>query len=198
LSNIILVDVDGVLLDWERSFTDWMISHGFNPVEGHDKLYKVYQKFGLPRSQSNVMARYFNESAGIEHMPPLRDAVKYVRMLHEDHGYVFHLISSLSSDRHAQRLRTKNIKCLFGKTAFEKFIYLETGADKDKVLEEYKDTGYYWIEDKPANADAGQALGLVPILIAHEHNRHYKGHSVWWWKDIYSILTNRECHNYED
>ena len=26
--KVILVDADGVLLDWERTFTQWMVDHG--------------------------------------------------------------------------------------------------------------------------------------------------------------------------
>ena len=188
--KVILVDADGVLLDWERSFTQWMIDHGHTPVDNHVSLYKVYQKFDLPKSQSNVMARYYNESASIRHMPPLRDSIKYVKKLHEEHGYVFHLITSLSSDEHAQALRTKNIQSLFGKTAFEKFIYLDTGADKDDVLEPYRNSGMYWIEDKPANAGAGEAIGLDAILMAHKHNAEYNGpaYRVSNWKEIYNYV----------
>ena len=85
-----------------------MVDHGYKTVVDHELKYKVYEKFvDMPKSQSNVMARYFNESAAVEHIPPLRDAIKYVKKLHEEHGFVFHLITSLSSDVHAQSLRTK-------------------------------------------------------------------------------------------
>ena len=190
--KVILVDADGVLLDWERTFTQWMVDHGYETVKDHELKYKVYEKFvDVPKSQSNVMARYFNESASIAYMPPLRDAIKYVKKLHEEHGYVFHLITSLSSDEHAQALRTKNIRNLFGNTAFEKFIYLDTGADKDKVLEAYRDTNLFWIEDKPANADIGASMGLDAILMAHTHNKGYLGpaYRVYNWSGVYQRIT---------
>ena len=30
--KIILTDVDGVLLDWQAAFFDWMVGQGFTPV----------------------------------------------------------------------------------------------------------------------------------------------------------------------
>ncbi len=52
----------------------------------------------------------------------------------EQHGFVFHCITSMSSDENAQELRKMNLRKLFGETAFTKFIILDTGADKDDVL----------------------------------------------------------------
>ena len=66
----------------------------------------------------------------------------------------------------------------FGKTTIEKLVSLSSGGDKDEALAEYKDSGCWWIEDKPANADLGLTLGLNSILIEHGHNKDYKGNAI--------------------
>tara|TARA_B100000497_G_C7591454_1_gene355649 strand:- start:352 stop:936 length:585 start_codon:yes stop_codon:yes gene_type:complete len=186
----ILVDCDGVLLDWEYAFDCWMARHGYQVMSHGD--YKMDVKYGLDRKESKRLIRMFNESAWIRKLPPLRDAIKYVKKLHEEHGYIFHAITSLSNDQYAQHLRTKNLRELFGDSVFERYVYLDTGADKDEALAEYNGTGCYWVEDKPENAEVGLDNGLQSLLVAHDHNTDYDGsaHRVRNWKEIYNILTD--------
>ncbi len=185
----ILVDCDGVILDWEYGFDQWMCRHGYEIVQEGE--YKMDKKYGLSRKESKRLVRMFNESAWIRKLAPLRDAIKYVKKLHEDHGFVFHAITSLSNDQYSQHLRTKNLRELFGDTVFEKYVYLDTGADKDDALLPYNSTQCFWVEDKPKNADLGATLGLTAILMGHEHNVNYDGPAtrVSSWKEIYNIIT---------
>ena len=108
---------------------------------------------------------------------------------------MFHAITSQTDDEYAQHLRTKNLCELFGPTVFEKYVYLDTGADKDEALEPYRDTGCYWIEDKPENVNLGQCIGLKGLLVAHPHNSDSSLQEgvvrVQNWNDIYSIVTNK-------
>jgi FMN phosphatase YigB (HAD superfamily) len=192
LKKIILTDADGVLLDWEYAFDIYLQTHGFNKVKGGEFKYNIGQRYGIDQDQGKKLIKIFNESASIGFLPPLRDAMYYIKRLHEEHGYVFHCITSLSKDKNAQELRKMNLKKLFGKTAFDKFIFLDTGADKDAVLEKYKDLGYYWIEDKIDNAVAGNQVGLNSILMEHGHNmdfEHPEIPRVKNWKEIYEIVV---------
>jgi len=193
--KIILTDCDGVILDWEEGFSIWMEHHGHSKVEGYQFMYSIGDRYGIDKDQGNKLVKQFNESAAIGFLPPLRDAQYFVKKLHEQHQYKFICITSLSLDPYAKYLRKRNLKKLMG-DAFLDVVCLDTGADKDTILQEYgeKYTGNYWIEDKPENVNWGIDAGLNGILIEHGHNLDYKGDAtiVKNWQEIYSIITSRK------
>ena len=193
-NRIILTDCDGVLLNWEYAFAVWMEDHGFEMIPGGELNYDIGERYGITKTQGKRLIKMFNESAAIGFLPPLRDAMYYVKRLHEEHGFVFHCITSLSMDKNAQRLREMNLSKLFGETVFEKIVCLDTGADKDEALAPYRKTGLWWIEDKPENAELGCTLGLEPILVEHGHNMHYYHdavHKVRDWREIYELVIEK-------
>lgn len=191
-NKIILTDADGVLLDWEYSFDVWMRQHGFNKIEGGALKYDIGKRYGIDRDQGRKLIKIFNESAFMGFLPALRDSMYYVKRLHEEHGYVFHCITSLTKDENACELRRMNLRKLFGETAFEKFVFLDTGADKDEALEPYRGSGLWWIEDKIVNCEVGHDLGLKPLLVEHGHNMEYTNPAiprVKNWKEIYERVV---------
>lgn len=189
--KLILTDCDGVLMNWEYAFIIWMKRHGYEPIPGN-LSYDIGERFGLPKARTKELVKMFNESAAIGFLPPLRDAMYYIDLLHRKHGYVFHMITSLSLDPNAQQLRIENAKKLFGETVFEKFIFLDTGADKDEALAPYKDSNLLWVEDKPENAQLGLDMGLDAVLIEHGHNMHLDNILLLKnWKEVYEYVTGQ-------
>ena len=189
----ILVDADGVLLNWEYAFAIWMQQHGFEKVHGAEYVYDIGERYGISKTQGRTLIRNFNESAAIGFLPPLRDAMYYVKRLHEEHGYMFHCITSLSKDENAQRLREMNLKKLFGETVFERIVCLDTGADKVDALAPYTNSGCWWVEDKPENAEVGLDLGLRSLLMEHGHNMNHANERlpvVRNWREIYDLITS--------
>ena len=187
------MDCDGVLCNWEYAFDCWMNSHGYHKLTGGNLKYSIGKRYGIDDATGKYMIKMFNESASIGFLPPLRDAIHYVKKLHEEHGYVFHCITSLSLDKNAQKLRRMNLEKLFGETVFEEIVCLDTGADKDEALLPYRDTGLFWIEDKITNAELGHKFGLQSLLVEHGHNMEYDGvvPLVKNWRGIYEIITGR-------
>jgi FMN phosphatase YigB (HAD superfamily) len=188
--KVIITDADGVLLDWFHSFSQWMKKRNYVIME--PDAYKIDKVYGLIRTAGKQLVREFNESADIAFLTPHLDAIKYVKKLHEEHGYVFHVVTSQTDNRNAQNLRIQNLKNLFGDTVFEEITILDTGADKDDALLKYKDTGCWWVEDKPENAEIGVLLGLEGILMEHNHNKDYLSTNIMTaknWKEVYEIIT---------
>ena len=193
MKKIVVTDCDGVLLNWEYAFCVWMSQRGYNEIEGGNMEYNIGKRFGMKVSDAIKQVEIFNQSAAMAFLPALRDARYWVKRLHEEHGYDFHCITSMSLDPNAKKLRQMNLDKLFGPTAFPVLECLDTGADKEEALEKYRDTGYYWIEDKFSNAVAGQAVGMHPILIEHGWNMQEdipKGmKKVTTWKELYNYIT---------
>lgn len=186
----ILTDCDGVLLNWEYAFNTWMQRHGYKEIRDAYKLYDIGERYGIPNDEKKRLVKLFNESSAIGFLPPLRDAMYYVDKLHRKHGAVFHVITSLSLEPTAQKLRIDNLNKLFGSTVFEKFVFLDTGADKDEALLPYAGTGDIWIEDKIENAELGMELGLNSIMIEHGFNMHVDYIPLMKnWKEVYEYVA---------
>ena len=81
--NVILVDCDGVILNWEYAFEIWMEQHGFEKIPGGELDYDIGKRYGISREQTMRLIKLFNESAAIGFLPPLRDAMYYVKKLVE-------------------------------------------------------------------------------------------------------------------
>lgn len=192
-NKLILTDCDGVMLDWEWAFSVWMGEKGYTMLDTAKNSYYLHEHYAeLEKKDTKRVVKQFNESASIGFLPALRDATYYVKRLHEEHGYQFRVITSLSKNKDAQRLREMNMRKLFG-DAIENIICLDTGADKDEELAPYKDSGLWWIEDKWENAEVGHNLGLKTILVEHGHNMHHKCNYpvVKNWKEIYELITTK-------
>lgn len=192
-NKLILTDVDGVLLSWDYAFEQYLKrtvsrSHVTIVHDTHD----ICSKYGLDPEVGDYLVRTFNSSANMGYLSPHADAVRYVQKLHREHGYIFHAITSMGVDLYAQKLRIMNLNKLFGDTAFEDVIFLDTGAPKDEVLKEYAGSDCYWVEDNYTNCLAGLEYGLKPILMSHSYNRnseHDEVIRVSTWKDVYHVVT---------
>jgi len=208
-NRIILVDVDGVLLEWENHFTEWMLQrsyfetevgegyvgkriHPYKLLDNKQDTYEMADRFGLTKTEVRKEIREFNKSAWMGNQPPMPGSQTWVKLLAAE-GWTFIPITSQTSDIPAQLLRKKRLGELFGDHIFTNYHILDTGADKDSALAIFKNTGLYWVEDKPKNALAGLKFGLKPIIIDHPYNRDFNHPDIIRvnnWKDVHEILVN--------
>ena len=189
MNKIVLTDCDGVLLNWEYAFDCWLEERGYKRLR--TDVYDIHERYGITKQEGKGLIKIFNECAAIGFLPPQRDAMYYVRRMYEEHGIRFRVITSLSTDPYAKKLRARNLQKLFG-DAIEKVICLGTGDDKDEALAPYKDSGMFWLEDKVENAIVGRDLGLKAILMEHHHNMDDSEHDIPLakdWKTIYEMIV---------
>ena len=190
-NRTILTDCDGVLLDWEWAFNVWMTERGYVQRPDAKDYYKIHEQFeDLTLTEAKKFTKLFNESAAIGFLPPLRDSVYWIKRLNQEHGFRFVCITSLSTDKNAQKLRRMNLEKYYG-DVFDDVICLPTGSDKHEALEPFRDSGLWWIEDKPENSDLGYSVGLRSILIEHGHNMCHECPYpiVKNWREIYDLVT---------
>lgn len=194
MSKTILIDCDGVVLNWEYAFHVWLEEHGHEPVVVDQGLfYRISDQYGLSEDKVVRMVRHFNESASIGFLPPLRDAIQYITRLHNEHGYVFHAITSVIDDPNVVKLRTMNLHKLFGESTFSAIECLPLGSTKKQALRKFANSGLYWIEDHIKNAEDGLDLGLKPLLMEHGYTLNYDGciPKVKNWKEIYHMVIDQ-------
>ena len=188
--NVIVTDLDGCVLYYEHAFHMWMVGKGYkNAVLG---TYYMNEKYGISKDEAEHLVRVFNESSMLRRLPPIKDAIKYIKKLHEEHGYVFHAITAVPNTPAVLDARLTNLDNLFGNTVFERVGLSEHSLHKPEYLAEYEGTECYWIEDVPRNALMGLDFGLKPILMDRHYNRdfsHDQVKRVQNWKEIYQIVT---------
>ena len=192
--KIILTDCDGVLLNWNRAFSAWMEAKGH--VLQNDHTYDISDRYGISRSEGHQAVLDFNSSPEVGFLPIQDDALRPVRQL-SAMGYGFLVTTSLSDDPIARSRRIKNLEMTFGKNIFLDAICLPLGASKEPYLEAHRDSGRWWIEDKPENAVLGRKMGLNAVLYNQPNNKHFETNipRVSSWRDIFSMVVGQNLSN---
>lgn len=189
--NVIVTDFDGCCAYWEHGFHMWMVQKGYKNT--NNGFYDIEDKYGVSKEEAAYLCNAFNESASLRRLPPVKDAIKYIRKLHEEHGYVFHCVSAIPNTRDMYDARMENIENLFGKTAFERLTLCGNSKNKKSILEEYRGTDCFWIEDLTTNLRWGVEVGMRGILMDHHYNREdvvdFPHRRVTSWKEIYDEIV---------
>ena len=184
--KLILTDCDGVLLHWEWMFDRWMAKHGY--TRNSQNSYNMDINYDIPRAEAERLVKIFNETVYIANLPPYADAIKYVKQLHEDHGYVFHVVTSISNDPLIVKSRIANLYAVFGSSPF---YAIDCVVDKEPTLSQYASSNCWWIEDHVKNYELGIRLGLSSVMMTQHYNAaHPAAIRVSNWRQLTEVILN--------
>ena len=115
--KVILTDVDGVLLDRDTGFINYMHDKGFVTQPGMDNEYYYDKRFGKHHLVTGAEVKKYNASDKIKSLPPMANAVEYVKKLASE-GYTFYALTALSDNPEDCDYRRFNLQNVFGKDIF--------------------------------------------------------------------------------
>jgi hypothetical protein len=189
----LLLDVDGVLLNWNAGFKTWMAQRGH--IEICTIEYDMAKRYGMTDQKILELIEEFNRSAAVAFLFSMPGSVLVISHLREL-GYEPVCITSFGGDMYSQIQRQNLLNHLFQVDSINIHI-LDTAADKRAVLSKWKDTGYFWVEDKLSNALLGHELGLKAILLRSDHTIDYVSDEIFvadsWWQIHQYITGEHKC-----
>lgn len=196
LNKTILIDCDGVLLNWIDSFIVWMSGKGYPTYDEHFGDYGLHNWFQLSEEKINELVLQFNESVEIGFLNPLPGAIEYVSKLVND-GYRFVVITSMTDNPYSRNLRSWNLVRVFG-DVFDDLICLPLRKCKKEELAKLKamfgpSVKTIWIDDHIYNAEVGQELGFETIVFGALHNKNWSGKRANSWMDLYIKIKEIEA-----
>lgn len=167
----LLLDVDGVLLDWLSGFELYLLQHApelhkdFSGLEDADNL---EQLLGMHEDQMHAWIERFHLDPAFELLKPLPGAREAMRILAP--WCNISCITASGSNHVSKQLRLNNLHTHFG-DVFDQVICVNRSSDKPEHLSRF-DPGY-WVEDQLKNAIMGVRAGHESFLMDALYNRRH-------------------------
>lgn len=192
LNKLILIDVDGVVLNFNNSFTKWMAEHGHESLD--DTSYDFCTRFNIDEDTIMEKCHAFCNSEHFSQLEPIAGAIYHINKLYSEHGYKFHFITSVSDDDAVVRSRINNLKRYIEHSAIHDITCLGPMARKFNYLHKmYGNSNHWWIEDSVPNYQDGLTVGLRSILVDQPYNQSANvDNRVYNWEEIYAQIVNGE------
>ena len=166
--SVILVDCDGVLLNWEKTFDEY-VSRKYGVTIVDESEYYLTARYGISSQLADIMTNDFNQSETYGDLPAYPGAAEAIKDLHSRGSQIICVTSTVAGSMTGE-LRLRNLKKNFGRAIVETHL-LNVDQCKRGVLTKWAGSGYLWVEDLPKNAIVGKELGLKSILVDAPYNR---------------------------
>ncbi len=193
--KLILTDIDGVVLQWGKTFGHYIKEMGLVP-DTHiiRPAYKVEKILNISREEAFTLIYEFHHSKYFTDLVPYADAFMYINHLAKE-GYRFIAITACgkANNKIIYDNRYKNLNKYFH-NIFEDLHIMPLGESKAECLSKYKNA--YWIEDSLKNAITGLEFGHFTFFINREEDLRDQGsHPMITefssWKEIYIQLSQK-------
>jgi 5'(3')-deoxyribonucleotidase len=181
----LILDVDGVILEWEEPFMKFLESKN---IFGNDDVsqYKFHLRYNVPRKVMTNLVNEFNSSDATRTLDPFRDSVEHIQQLRQI-GYTLIAVTHMGTCPQAYANRQHNLKEVFGNDTISELYCIDQSVPKSVKLAELSTRfkGALWVEDHPHNARLGKELGYQALLMDHPHNQNETDLvRVYNWKDV--------------
>jgi hypothetical protein len=166
----LLLDIDGVCLDWMGGFVDFMSANlpNFDPdniVDPH--THSLGDRFGIDNAVATSLMWEFHYDESFTKLKPLDKATESLAKLRQHYRFV--AITACGRDEAIKKNRVKNLEDVFG-PVFEEVHCVDQFNDKQKFLGMYPAS--HWVEDHVANSHLGLEFGHQCWLITDSANKH--------------------------
>jgi len=183
----VLLDCDGVLLDWEASFREWVTARLRRPIAAEPSDWDLSKWLRVDREEADNLVRSFNLSKAFGNLAPVYGSQWALSALVEV-GAEIHVITSCSSLPNVRHARSQNLVAVFG-DVFASITCLPLHGTKTKALAEHA-PGAIWVEDNFTNATVGHHLGHQSFVLRRPHNKAQDGKPGPTWCDDWPHVLN--------
>lgn len=172
----VILDCDGVLLDWETGFRNWVLRHRPTTVfaSEYPSDWDLSHWIGCSSDESMALIQGFNQSAYFGSLGSMPGAARTLYEL-ERLGHPLFVVTSCSSDPVTSQRRSMNLSVMFA-PRFQRVICLDLGVSKLETLRAFQLVygECVWVEDNLKNALDGFTAGHRSFFLHRPHN-----HSQW-------------------
>lgn len=191
----LLLDCDGVLLDWTAGFRDYaqaVLGKHIDPAGPNDFDLRGWLGCSSEKLQDMIAGFNGGDAGHFGRLEPMPGAIEAVRAA-QAQGRTLSIITACSTAPRVKALREQNLQDVFG-DAFEVIHMIDLSASKQELLSSFENVS--WVEDKAENALIGAELGHKSYLIRSSHNLKHEAalsHPNLTWVDGWDCIRLHEA-----
>jgi beta-phosphoglucomutase-like phosphatase (HAD superfamily) len=171
----VILDCDGVLLDWETGFREWLeAGTDYRCRSSFPEDWELSKWIGCEPEEAMRLIKTFNSSEAFGELPAMPDAAGLLYHLNR-HDHPIYVLTSCSSAPEIRLRREVNLRKRF-LVQPQRVICLDLGVSKLETLRAFHTVfgECIWVEDNFKNAVDGYTAGHRSFFLHRPHNHAYQ------------------------